>query len=80
MNQYDARWLQAYRLHFLPRPAPQKIFNGRVVNDDNLSRDRDIRREQNYTPGRSIYLFLKKELARKVIAGDQLESDLGPEN
>ena len=80
MSQYDARWLQAYRLHFLPRPASQKIFNGRVVNDDNLSRDRDIRREQNYTPGRSIYLFLKKELARKVIAGDQLESDLGPEN
>ena len=66
MSQYDARWLQVtVKIYFTSDPTPShKNFNGRLVNDDNLSRYRDISREQNYSPA-AIYLFSKKEFVRE---------------
>ena len=67
MSQYDARWLQVTESRYISLLAPPlltKNINGRLVNDDNLYRDRDISREQNYSPG-AIYLFSKKEFVRE---------------
>ena len=64
--------------HFLPHPFSTKNFNGRLVNDDNLYR---VQRHQSGTelqPKEQFICFQRKSLCeRKVIAKDQLESDLG---
>lgn len=76
-----ARWLQVSQSRYISLLTPQtlltKNLNGRLVNDDNLYRYRDISWEQNYSPAGNLFVFRERVCERKVIGGDQLESDLG---
>ena len=69
--------LQSRYISLLTPPLRTKNFNGRLVNDDNIYRYRDISREQNYSPKANLFVLGERVCERKVIGGDQLESDLG---
>ena len=71
MSRYDARWLQVSQSRYIslltPPPLRTKNLNGRLVNDDNLSRYRDISWEQNYSPLGNLFVFRERVCERKAI-------------